>query len=180
MSTDGSELIIGFSLFDTSEECYEYNENACFIAATLDGAKRTLSNAMMSPRDAEFHSDFWNDLLRDFGCSGGECAMEAEAYDGDDSLFVSKRCVIVSSFFDRSRPRHRMNVSGPPDIFFALPSCFGFQNTAVFKFQGMSGFETCNSNETPGVRATHRPLLFFCVRIKCDCNLYPQSCPATN
>ena len=115
MSTDDSELMIGYSLFDTSEECYEYNENACFIAAALDGVKRTLSNAMMSPRDAEFHSIFWNDLLRDFGCSGGEYAMEAdafarfrtlaqqhgvifdaEAYDGDDSLIVveiHRRCL---------------------------------------------------------------------------------------
>jgi len=107
MSDDASESMIGYSLFDTSEECYEYNENACFIAATLDGVKRTLSNAMMSPRDAEFHSVFWDDLLRDYGCSGGEYAMEAdafarfrtlaqehgvsfeaEAYDGDDSLMV--------------------------------------------------------------------------------------------
>ena len=59
------------------------------------------------PRDAEFHAVFWDDLLRDFGCSGGQYAMEAdafarfrtlaleqgvafeaEAFDGDDSLMV--------------------------------------------------------------------------------------------
>ena len=107
MVDEASRLLIGYSVYDTSEECYEYNENACFIASTVDGAKRVLRNAMMSPQDAEFHAVFWNDLLRDFGCSGGEYAMEAaafarfrtlaqeqgvsfeaEAYDGDDSLMV--------------------------------------------------------------------------------------------
>ena len=107
ISTDASHVVIGYSVFDTSEECYEYNENACLIAATLDGAKRVLGNAMMSPQDAEFHSVSWDDLLRDFGCSGGEYAMEAdafarfhklaqdhgvsfeaEAYKGDESVMV--------------------------------------------------------------------------------------------
>jgi hypothetical protein len=107
MSTDASQFVIGYSVFDTSEECYEYNENACMIASTLDGARRILRDAMFGPEDAEFHPVFWNDLLRDYGCSSGEYAMEAdafarfhrlaqqygvlfeaEAYDGDDSLMV--------------------------------------------------------------------------------------------
>ena len=107
MSTDASEFLIGYSVFDTSEECYEYNEDACMIAATMDGARRILRNAMFGPEDAEFHPVSWNDLLRDYGCSGGDYAMEAaafarfqrlaqqhgvlfeaEAYDGDDSLMV--------------------------------------------------------------------------------------------
>ena len=107
MSTDASAFLIGYSVFDTSEECYEYNENACMIAATMDGARRILRNAMFGAEDAEFHPVSWNDLLRDYGCSSGEYAMEAdaftrfqrlarqhgvsfeaEAYDGDDSLMV--------------------------------------------------------------------------------------------
>lgn len=116
MSTDPLEFVIGYSVFDTSEECYEYNENACMIAATMDGARRILRNAMFASEDAEFHSVFWNDLLRDYGCSGGEYAMEAEAfarfhrlaqqhgvlfeaeaYDGDDSLMVVEiaRCFLT-------------------------------------------------------------------------------------
>ncbi len=107
MSAAASRLSIGYSVFDTGEECYEYNEDACMIASTLDGAKRILSNACMASEDAEFHPVSWDDLLRDFGCSGGQYAMEAdafarfrklalehgvsfeaEAYDGDDSLMV--------------------------------------------------------------------------------------------
>ena len=107
MSTEASDLLIGYSVFELGEECYEYNENACLIAATLDGARRILSNALFGPEDAEFHSVSWNDLLRDYGCSSGQYAMEAdafarfqrlaqqhgvlfeaEAYDGDVSLMV--------------------------------------------------------------------------------------------
>ena len=107
MSGDASRLLIGCSMFDAGEECYEYNEDACLIAATLEGARRVLSNAGMATQDAEFHPVSWDDLLRDFGCSGGQYAMEAdafarfrtlaqehgvsfvaEAYDGDDSLMV--------------------------------------------------------------------------------------------
>ena len=107
MSTDASGLVIGYSVYDTSEECYEYNEDACMVASTLPSARRVLSNAMLSPQDAEFHSVAWDDLLRDYGCSGGQYAMEADAFarfrtlaqehgvafeadafDGDDSLMV--------------------------------------------------------------------------------------------
>ena len=104
--TAGSEATgIGYSVFDTSEECYEYNENACFIAATQSSAKRFLEVACVIPRYGRIDSVSWDDLLEDYGCSGGEYAMEADAfarfkslaqqhgvtfeaepYDGDDSL----------------------------------------------------------------------------------------------
>ena len=29
---------VGYSVFETFEECYQYNENACFIAATREAA----------------------------------------------------------------------------------------------------------------------------------------------
>ncbi|HQX51094.1 MAG TPA: hypothetical protein PLY87_26690 [Planctomycetaceae bacterium] len=50
-----SQLLIGYSVFDIGEECCEDNENACFIATTLDSAKRVLSNASMAPQAEEFH-----------------------------------------------------------------------------------------------------------------------------
>ena len=39
MGVEASRLLIGYSVFDIGEECYEYNENACFIASTVEGAK---------------------------------------------------------------------------------------------------------------------------------------------
>ncbi len=107
MSVDTPRLPIGYSVFDTGQECYEYNENACFIASTPEAAQEFLEVACTIPQDGRVDPVCWDDLLRDFGCSGGEYAMEAqafarfrtlaeehnvvfeaEAYDGDDSLMV--------------------------------------------------------------------------------------------
>jgi len=107
MSGDDRKLLVGYSVFDTGQECYEYNENACFIAATPDSAQQFLYVACTIPQDGRVHPVSWDDLLKDYGCSGGEYAMEAEAfarfqtlaaehgvsfeaeeYDGDDSLMV--------------------------------------------------------------------------------------------
>ena len=107
MSGDERTSLIGYSVFDTAEECYEYNENACFIASTLQSAEEFLEVACTDPADGRVDAISWEDLLSDYGCSGGEYAMEAdafarfrklaeergvsfeaEAYDGDDSLMV--------------------------------------------------------------------------------------------
>ena len=107
MGVDASQLLIGYSVFDTVEECYSYNENACFIASTPDAAQRFLEVACDVPGDARVMVIHWPDLLMDFGCPGGEYALEsdafsrfqtlanehgvafeAQAYDGDDSLMV--------------------------------------------------------------------------------------------
>lgn len=107
MSGDDRTSLIGYSVFDTGQECYEYNENACFIAATRQAAQEFLNMACMDPQDGRVDAIYWDDLLRDYGCSSGEYAMEAEAfarfrslaeehnvsfeseaYEGDDSLMV--------------------------------------------------------------------------------------------
>ncbi|MEZ6035809.1 MAG: hypothetical protein R3C17_22140 [Planctomycetaceae bacterium] len=80
MTAESEATWIGYSVFDTSQECYEYNENACYIAANQKTAKRFLDTSFF-PGDCEIHSVSWNDLLKDYGCSGGEYAMEAEAFD---------------------------------------------------------------------------------------------------
>ncbi len=76
---------IGYSVFNTSEECYEYCENACYIAANLQTAKRFLDTSFF-PGDCEIRSVAWDDLRKDYGCSGGEYAMEADAFARFQSL----------------------------------------------------------------------------------------------
>ena len=107
MSADVPRLVIGYSVFDLGQECYEYNENACFIASTPERAQQFLSVACMIPEDGRVQDVSWDDLLKDYGCSCGEYAMEADAfarfrtlaeehsvsfeaerYAGDDSLMV--------------------------------------------------------------------------------------------
>ena len=107
MSGHDRKLLVGYSVFGTGQECYEYNEDACFIASTPDSAQQFLNVACMIPQDGRVHPVCWEDVLRDYGVSGGEYAMEADAfarfrtlaeehkvpfeskaYDGDDSLMV--------------------------------------------------------------------------------------------
>ena len=47
MSVHDARVLIGYSVFDTSQECYEYNENACFIASTRQAAEEFLNVACM-------------------------------------------------------------------------------------------------------------------------------------
>jgi hypothetical protein len=107
MDIGQSETLIGYSIFEVSEECWQYNENACFIAATRSGAEAFLRDGWTPADDCRIEAVCLADILRDFGCSGGEYAIEREAflrfqqlaevngvrfeaepYDGDDSLLV--------------------------------------------------------------------------------------------
>ncbi|MEQ9409656.1 MAG: hypothetical protein RIK87_18115 [Fuerstiella sp.] len=107
MNDEAVGAVIGYSIFDEDEECYEYNENACFMAATRESADAFRETCGLSPDAARIDAVTWDDLLQDFGSSAGEYAMEAaafarfeelaqqhkltfeaEAYDGDESLMV--------------------------------------------------------------------------------------------
>jgi len=85
MTAESEATWIGYSVFDTSQECYEYCENACYIAANTQSAKRFLDTSFF-PGDCEIHSVSWDDLLKDYGCSGGEYAMEADVFARFKSL----------------------------------------------------------------------------------------------
>ena len=100
-------LRLGYSVFETFEECYQYNENACFIAATREAADVFRRDGYTPADECRIEAVFFGDIMRDFGYSLGQYAMEREAfvrfrkiaelngirfsyepYDGDDSLLV--------------------------------------------------------------------------------------------
>jgi hypothetical protein len=80
MSEAGSRCLIGYSVYDLGEECCEYNENACYIGSTSESAHQFLEVGSLVPGDARVDAVYWDDVLRDFGCSGGEYGMEADAF----------------------------------------------------------------------------------------------------
>ncbi len=107
MSTAENETTIGYSVFETFEECYQYNENACFIADTVQNAQRFLAAGFTDASDCRVDAIKFGDIMADYGASLGEYAMEAEAfsrfkaiaaqngvhfnaqpYDGDETLLV--------------------------------------------------------------------------------------------
>jgi len=71
--------IIGYSAFIFFEECYEYNENACYIADSPESLKECLEGASFNIKDYRIDTIKLNDILDDYGCSCGEFAMEPEA-----------------------------------------------------------------------------------------------------
>lgn len=107
MDIGQGETLVGYSIFEVSEECWQYNENACFIADSRESAGVFLGNGWTPVCECRIEAVSLSDIQRDFGYSGGEYAIEREAfgrfqrlaelhdvrfqaepYDGDDSLLV--------------------------------------------------------------------------------------------
>ena len=107
MDVQQAEAHVGYSVFETFEECYQYYENACFIAATRAAADVFRADSGTQADESRIDAVCFGDVMRDYGGCGGEYAMEQEAfvrfrktaelngidfryepYDGDDSLLV--------------------------------------------------------------------------------------------
>lgn len=74
------EAHVGYSIFDTCEDCYDYHEDACFIAATKAEAIRFAESAFGDMRGRRIVRVSYADVINDFGVSCGEYAMELDAY----------------------------------------------------------------------------------------------------
>jgi len=74
-----SATIIGYSAYRLFDECYEYNENACYIADSPESLKEFFGGAMFAVEDYRTDAVKLSDIIDDYGCSLGEFAMEPEA-----------------------------------------------------------------------------------------------------
>jgi len=74
------DTVIGYSVFEKFEECYQYNENACFVADSQASAQAFLENGFDDPKDCRIDAVTFADVMRDFGCSCGEYAFESQAF----------------------------------------------------------------------------------------------------
>jgi hypothetical protein len=74
-----SDDLIGYSAFDPDEECYEYNENECYVADSPESLRKFLANAMLPVSDYRIDAVKISDFLKDYGCSCGSYALEPEA-----------------------------------------------------------------------------------------------------
>ena len=72
--------VIGYSGFIIFEECYEYNENACFIADTQELAKEFMNNCGYSSADYRIDEVTFAEIMNDYGFSSGEYAIESNAF----------------------------------------------------------------------------------------------------
>ncbi len=76
--TKQNEQIVGYSGFEMFEECYGYNENACFIADTEAAAHRFMRAAVVG--EYRFVPVTLSQIMDDYGYSLGEFVLEKEAF----------------------------------------------------------------------------------------------------
>lgn len=100
--------IVGYSAFILFDECYEYNENACYVADSPESLKAFLKDTTFNINDYRFDKIKLSDILDDFGGSSGEFAMEPEAL---------KRFKQVSSVTYSVEPYDDPFNEGEPDLF---------------------------------------------------------------
>ncbi|MBC2713820.1 MAG: hypothetical protein HF978_00750 [Desulfobacteraceae bacterium] len=55
--------IIGYSALALYDECYEYNENACYIADSPESLKKFLGDAVFNINDYRIDTIALNDIL---------------------------------------------------------------------------------------------------------------------
>lgn len=101
MSDESSGVCIGYSVFDTNEECYGYNESACYVAATRESADAFRDACGIHSDAARIDSVMLDDLVGDFGGSSGEYAMEAAAYARFQQLAQQHNVTFEAEAYDR-------------------------------------------------------------------------------
>ncbi len=81
MDTDSRKKIIGYSGLDIFEDCYAYNENACFLADNQETCRQFMSVCGYEITDFRIDPVSFDDIMDDYGCSSGEYAMEKRAFE---------------------------------------------------------------------------------------------------
>lgn len=101
MNDESSGVCLGYSVFDTDEECYSCNENACYVAATRESADAFRDACDLPLSSARIDAVSWSDLVSDFGDSSGEYAMEAATYSRFQKLAEQHDVRFEAEAYDR-------------------------------------------------------------------------------
>jgi hypothetical protein len=105
---NNDKSIVGYSAFRLYDECYEYNENACYIADSPESLRAFLEGASFNLKDYRIDTIKLAAIIEDYGCSSGEFAMEPEALKRFKQ--VTKLTYSVEPFDDPFN-------DGDPDLF---------------------------------------------------------------
>jgi hypothetical protein len=80
MNCANSKTIVGYSGFIGYEDCYEYNENACYLADNKEAARQFMLDCGHEETEHRIDAIFFADIMNDYGSSLGEYAMEEKAF----------------------------------------------------------------------------------------------------
>ena len=81
MNNKDSKTTIGYSGFILYEDCYEYNENACYLADSKESARQFMLNCGYEETDFKIDAISFKDIMNDYGVSAGEYAMEEKVFE---------------------------------------------------------------------------------------------------
>ena len=100
MEKEYLNVSIGFSGFILFEECYEYNENACFISESEELSSQFMLDCGHGKSDYRIDKVLFKDILNDYGCSCGEYAMESLAYHKFKQIAEANNVKFIAEPFD--------------------------------------------------------------------------------
>ena len=80
MNCANSKTIVGYSGFIVYEDCYEYNENACYLADSKEATRQFMLDCGHEETEHRIDAIFFADIMNDYGSSLGEYAMEENAF----------------------------------------------------------------------------------------------------
>ncbi|MEX1026444.1 MAG: hypothetical protein WD049_00330 [Candidatus Paceibacterota bacterium] len=100
MGQQECETVVGYAVFDTFEECYEYNENACMIADSQKNARAIMQRSFSDAEDCRIDAITFRDIMCDFGASCGEYAMESQAFDAFKRIAALNNVTFTSETYD--------------------------------------------------------------------------------
>jgi len=109
--TEHNKPIIGYSGFDVFEECYGYDEDACYIADTEAAAHRFMKVASF---DGQYRIEpvTLARIMDDFGYSLGEFTLETMAFARFRTAATEAGIEYESSAVDGCPELTRVNVEG--------------------------------------------------------------------
>jgi hypothetical protein len=107
-----SDTVIGYSGLDLFEECYGYNEDACFIGDSRAAAQQFMEQAAMGGDDFRVDAVTINEIMNDYGSSGGEFAMESEAFRRFQAVAAANGIRFEATPFDADGPLMVVQVEG--------------------------------------------------------------------
>nr|WP_320117431.1 hypothetical protein [uncultured Marinifilum sp.] len=100
MEKEYQNVVVGFSGFILFEECYEYNEDACYISESEDAATKFMLDCGYRKSDFRIDKVLFKDILNDYGCSCGEYAMESVAYHKFKQIAETNNLEFTAEPFD--------------------------------------------------------------------------------
>lgn len=71
--------MIGYTAYNVLEDIYEYNENECFIADSIESLRDFIKDAGFPVEEFRAARVLMSDIMDDYGASSGRYCMEPQA-----------------------------------------------------------------------------------------------------